>query len=330
MIRYIAVYDYLTNNANLVTTAKAIVGAINENAEKISGMSGVVSVKVVATLPASPTEKTIYYVGSSAPYTIKLYVDGAYTDLGTTSVDMSQYVQKTDVVDNLTSTSTNAPLSANQGKVLNEGKVNVSDVVNDLTHTDTDKPLSANQGKVLNEGKVSSSNLYKIGDVYETLSDTETTATLATRFGGTWTTLPDRIEDTWKSYGCTWNVAGGMVTNFTLLAKISEDKAYVDVQMRGSLSANSVPTTGEYEIVNNMKVTGTFFNSAYIDNFPLYYFDSNNAIQTATLYISGANKMWLGTNKGGNFSGLFVGRKVVAWTNVFTPDRIFKRFKRTA
>lgn len=30
-------------------------------------------------------------------------------------------------------------------------KVNTSDIVNDLTHTDTDKPLSANQGKILND-----------------------------------------------------------------------------------------------------------------------------------------------------------------------------------
>jgi len=36
-------------------------------------------------------------------------------------------------------------------------KVNKSDIVNNLTSTATDKPLSANQGKVLNDGKVSTS-----------------------------------------------------------------------------------------------------------------------------------------------------------------------------
>lgn len=34
---------------------------------------------------------------------------------------------------------------------LNAGKVNVTDIIDDLTHTDTNKPLSAKQGKVLKE-----------------------------------------------------------------------------------------------------------------------------------------------------------------------------------
>ena len=53
------------------------------------------------------------------------------------------------VVDNLTSSDTNKALSANQGRVLNENKVNISDIKDNLTSTDTNKPLSANQGKVL-------------------------------------------------------------------------------------------------------------------------------------------------------------------------------------
>ena len=59
-----------------------------------------------------------------------------------------------EVIDNLKSTDTDKPLSANQGKALKDlvdTKVNKSDVVNNLTSTDTDKPLSANQGKILNE-----------------------------------------------------------------------------------------------------------------------------------------------------------------------------------
>ena len=41
-------------------------------------------------------------------------------------------------------------------------KVSISDIVNDLTSTDTDKPLSANQGKVLNEttAKLTASNVF--------------------------------------------------------------------------------------------------------------------------------------------------------------------------
>ena len=97
------------------------------------------------------------------------------------------YVKIASIIDNLTSTSTTAPLSANQGKVLQgkidtilsllasndtdldtvqeivtyiknnkslidgvtTNKVNVSDIIDNLTSQLTNKPLSANQGYVL-------------------------------------------------------------------------------------------------------------------------------------------------------------------------------------
>ena len=68
-------------------------------------------------------------------------------------------VNKTDIINNLTSTNTDKPLSAAQGKVLNEGKVNISDIINNLTSTDTNKPLSAVQGKKLNDNKINISDI---------------------------------------------------------------------------------------------------------------------------------------------------------------------------
>ena len=55
----------------------------------------------------------------------------------------------TQVDDNLTSTSIEHALSANQGRILNENKVNISDITNDITTGGTTKPLSAEQGKIL-------------------------------------------------------------------------------------------------------------------------------------------------------------------------------------
>jgi hypothetical protein len=65
------------------------------------------------------------------------------------------------IVDNLTSTDTDKPLSANQGKALKgsidsllstvSGKLDIDSIVDDLVSTDADKPLSANKGKVLND-----------------------------------------------------------------------------------------------------------------------------------------------------------------------------------
>lgn len=60
------------------------------------------------------------------------------------------YLTPEDVADNLTSTATDKPLSANQGRVLNE---NIPAVDDNLTSTSTTHALSANQGRVLN-GKI--------------------------------------------------------------------------------------------------------------------------------------------------------------------------------
>ncbi len=114
--------------------------------------------------------------------------DIAYADEDGNNIK-NTYTKKSDIVDNLTSTDTTKPLSANQGKVLknlidaindllesddsslNEiqeivnyikdnreliqsittTKVNVSDIINNLTSAISNKPLSANMGKVLSD-----------------------------------------------------------------------------------------------------------------------------------------------------------------------------------
>ncbi len=69
----------------------------------------------------------------------------------TLDTEMALRVKTADIINNLTSTATNKPLSAAQGKVLSDGKVNVSDIQNNLTSTATNKPLSAAQGKALSD-----------------------------------------------------------------------------------------------------------------------------------------------------------------------------------
>jgi hypothetical protein len=77
-----------------------------------------------------------------------------------------------DVVDDLTSTDTDKALSANQGKVLQDGKepadatiLKEADIVDNLTSTSTTAPLSANQGKVLQDGKLNLSGGTMTGDL---------------------------------------------------------------------------------------------------------------------------------------------------------------------
>lgn len=70
-----------------------------------------------------------------------------------------------DIQDNLVNTSVDKPLSANQGKVLNETKINYTDVKNNLTSTDTNKPLSAAQGKSLNEAKADKTAIANMAEI---------------------------------------------------------------------------------------------------------------------------------------------------------------------
>ena len=81
-------------------------------------------------------------------------LDALYTIVVTA---LGKKVNTVDIVDSLVSDATDKPLSAAQGKALDEKKLDVEDVVDNLTTTDTDKPLSANQGKVL-DNKISEMN----------------------------------------------------------------------------------------------------------------------------------------------------------------------------
>lgn len=91
------------------------------------------------------------------------------------------------VVENvLTSTSITHALSAAQGKVLNDGKLNKSDVINNVTTNDTTKALSAAQGKIIWE------RINGLGNVY--------------KYRGTKTTISEVIAITNALVGDVWNV----------------------------------------------------------------------------------------------------------------------------
>lgn len=83
----------------------------------------------------------------------------------------SDGVTKTVVENVLTSTSTTHALSAAQGKVLNDSKLNKTDVVNNLTTPDASKALSAAQGKALSDRINGLGNVYKYKGTKPTISE---------------------------------------------------------------------------------------------------------------------------------------------------------------
>lgn len=93
---------------------------------------------------------TLYMNDGDAVY----YVGIAYSTGGGYSISeigKLNLISEGSVINVLTSTSSNKPLSAAMGKKLQDEKLAKTDVVNNLTTTDTSKALSAAQGKALND-----------------------------------------------------------------------------------------------------------------------------------------------------------------------------------
>ena len=85
---------------------------------------------------------TVYYVG------IAYSTDGGYS---ISEIGKFNLISEGSIINVLTSTSSNKPLSAAMGKKLQDEKLAKTDVVDNLTTTDTSKALSAAQGKALND-----------------------------------------------------------------------------------------------------------------------------------------------------------------------------------
>lgn len=120
---------------------------------------------------------TVYYVG------ITYSTGGGYS---ISEIGKSNLISEGLIINVLTSTSSNKPLSAAMGKKLQDEKLAKTDVVNNLTTTDTSKALSAAQGKALND-KISA-----LGSVY--------------RIKGSKTNISEVLALTDAKVGDAWNV----------------------------------------------------------------------------------------------------------------------------
>lgn len=95
-------------------------------------------------------ELTLYMNDGDAVY----YVGITYSTSSRYSIsEIGKFnlISEGSIINVLTSTSSNKPLSAAMGKKLQDEKLAKTDVVNNLTTTDTSKALSAAQGKALND-----------------------------------------------------------------------------------------------------------------------------------------------------------------------------------
>lgn len=87
--------------------------------------------------------------------------------------DLNFVLKKTDIIDNTSTNDNTKVLSAKQGKILNDTKLNKTDVIGNLTNTDDTKALAASQGKILNDKKIDKTaieNTVNSSDVNKVLS----------------------------------------------------------------------------------------------------------------------------------------------------------------
>lgn len=130
-------------------------------------------------------ELTLYMNDGDTVY----YVDITYSTGGGYSIsEIGKFnlISEGSIINVLTSTSSNKPLSAAMGKKLQDEKLAKTDVVNNLTTTDASKALSAAQGKALND-KISA-----LGSVY--------------RIKGSKTNISEVLALTDAKVGDAWNV----------------------------------------------------------------------------------------------------------------------------
>lgn len=107
--------------------------------------------------------------------------------------DLSSVLKKTDIIDNTSTNDNTKVLSAKQGKLLNDTKLNKTDVIGNLTNTDDTKALAASQGKFLNDNKIAKS------EIVDNTSTDDATKPLSARQGKSLqdeiTVLENNIQD---------------------------------------------------------------------------------------------------------------------------------------
>ena len=148
--------------------------------------NGTISVNIGGT----SKEVAVKGLGTAAYTSKDSYAAATHTHTKSDIIDFAHTHTKSDITDFAHDHDDRYYTETEINSLLNN-KVNVSDIIDNLTSTDTNKPLSANQGRMLKNliNNIDVLNLtYPIGSIYMSVNDTNPSSL----FGGTW----EQIKDT--------------------------------------------------------------------------------------------------------------------------------------
>ena len=207
----------------------------------------------------------VIYGVEGITYLLFDYNNSSSTYGGTVVLDRS-YIGRDEIVNNLTSTDTDNPLSAAMGKKLNDEKLAKTDVVNNFTTNDTTKPLSAAKGKELYDTITSNrvtinfdtaDNTTDNGTIKACLNNLDSTslikklkngAIITDNSGSDWVITVQKLQDTEVIF------AGITFSSFRVYIKT------ITVTISGSNYTNmAVITTNRYvpNVINNLTSSDT-------------------------------------------------------------------------
>ena len=137
--------DYETNlNGQMTTFRSETEAEITEKLSKVYRPCG-----SVANFESLPTDAEVGDVYNLLDTGVNWAWTGTEWDSLAGIIDLSNFYNKTEVDTKLNTETTNRTNADSSLQSNIDKKVNTADVVDNLTSSDTDKPLSANQGKVL-------------------------------------------------------------------------------------------------------------------------------------------------------------------------------------
>lgn len=252
--------DVINGNFELVQTA---ISQVEDRVSKFAGfyqdaaaLEAVIPEPIIGMWADVGSTKVIYRCETSGTWT-----NTGETDTISTSVSY-------DVIDNLTSTSTTKPLSAKQGKKLNDEKLAITDIVDNTTSSSTTKPLSANQGRVLAE-KIPSTFVADANSQQINTNDN---------------IIFEKDKITIGSSGCTIRNRGKMY--YLARTDYEEEEITVSELTGGSelLATNGIVYINANSLVENSRVSSIIdcLNTVRIENFSF----SSDKILLAHLYYS--------------------------------------------